>query len=286
LRIGYQKLGLLMLLRGHDGFDAALAASGTRSEWSEYDGGMQIVDALRADELDVGVLGDCPAVFAQAEAVPIVYLAAEPPAPRGAALVVPEGSPAYRVADLRGKRVAVHRAAQAHYLLIRALEEAGMGLDEIDLVFLPPERALRAFRAGTLDAWAIWDPWLSSARLDLHARTLRDATGLFNNSVYYVARRDFAERRPDVAGELLTQLGHLARWVRRDPERAAAQAAPRLGLSSRALAASWERDIGAVRLDAETIAAQQAIADGLLRLRLISRPVSVADAQWPLQLAG
>jgi sulfonate transport system substrate-binding protein len=286
VRIGYQKLGLLMLLRGYTGFEAALAVSGAHSRWSEYDGGLEIVEALRAGDLDVGVLGDCPAVFAQAQDVPIVSLAAEPPAPHGAALIVPEGSPLQQVADLRGRRVAVYRAAQAHYLLLRALEEAGVEPDEVDLVFQPPERALRSFRSGEVDAWAIWDPWLSSARIDFRARVLRDATGLSNNSVYYVARRDFASRHPELARELLAQIENAARWVRSDPEQAAARLAPALGLSSRALAASWQRELGTIPVDDRLLAAQQSIADTLLRLRMISRPVSVAEAQWPLPLAG
>ncbi len=87
IRIGYQKLGLLMLVKAYGAFDAALAARGKSVTWAEYEGGIQIVGALRARELDLGIVGNCPAVFAQAEDVPIVYVAAEPPAPRGAALV-------------------------------------------------------------------------------------------------------------------------------------------------------------------------------------------------------
>src|SRR5205823_3312919 len=80
IRIGYQKLGLLMLVKAYGALDAALAARGQQVRWVEFDGGIQIVEALREDELDMGIVGNCPAVFAQAEDVPIVYIAAEPPA--------------------------------------------------------------------------------------------------------------------------------------------------------------------------------------------------------------
>jgi aliphatic sulfonates family ABC transporter substrate-binding protein len=282
LRIGYQKLGLLMLVKGCGALDAALAARGVKVEWAEYAGGIQLVEALRTERLSAAVLGDCPAVFAQAQDVPIVYLAAEPPAPRGTALVVPERSPLRQVSDLRGKRVAVNRAAQAHYLLLRALEEAGVAADEVEIRFAPPDRALVAFETGEIDAWAIWDPWLSSARLDLRARVLRDSTGLMKNAAYHVARRDFAERRPDLIDELLRHLRLAAEWVKTDPERVGALLAPSLGLSSRALVASLERELTAVPVSAELIAAQQVIADTLLRLQMIERPVTVADAQWSL----
>src|SRR5690606_16439445 len=92
LRIGYQNLGLLMLVKAFGAFDAAVAQRNVEISWHEYAGGIQIVDALERGELDVGAVGDCPAVYAQAQAVPVVYFAAEPPAPRGAALIVPSGS--------------------------------------------------------------------------------------------------------------------------------------------------------------------------------------------------
>src|SRR6478735_8505271 len=286
IRIGYQKLGLLMLVKAYGAFDAALAARGQSVTWVEHDGGIQIVAALRSGKLDMGIVGNCPAVFAQAEEVPIVYVAAEPPAPRGAALLVPERSQVRQVAELRGKRVAVNRAAQAHYLLLKALDEAGVGVGEIEICFEPPERALRAFQAGAVDAWAIWDPWLSSARLDFGARVLRDAAGLLNNSAYYVARREFAERSPDLVEDLLTQLQMAAHWAKKDPSRAADLLAPGLGFSSRALIASLDRELRPVPVSAELISAQQDVADTLLRMQLIPRAVSVLDAQWSLRPTG
>ncbi len=284
-RIGYQKLGLLMLVKGYGAFDAALAARGVHVEWVEYAGGIQLVEALRRHELDAASVGDAPAVVAQAEDVPIVYIAAEPPAPRGTALIVPALSQVQRVSDLRGKRVAVNRAAQAHYLLIKALEEAAVDPSEVDICFAPPEHALREFQLGTIDAWGIWDPWLSSARIDFGGRVLRDATGLMQNSAFYLAHRDFAERRPELINELLRHVQVAAQWVKSDPIRAADMMAPALGLSSRALMASLQRQLRMVPMSAELIAAQQDVADTLLRLHLIPRAVSVADAQWRLERA-
>jgi aliphatic sulfonates family ABC transporter substrate-binding protein len=280
LRIGFQQLGLLMVAKAHGALEASFAQRGVRVEWVEYASGLEIVQALSTNELAAGIVGDCPAIFAQAQAVPIVYLAAEPPAPRGTALVVPNASPVARVQQLRGKRVAVNRAAQAHYLLLRSLEEAGIDEREIDICFASPASAFEAFKRGEVDAWSVWDPWLSTACVELGARVLRDSTGLMPNSAYYLARRDYADQHPELIGELLNQVGQVASWVERDPARAADLMAPRLGMSPRALLASLSRALRAEPLDAHSIAEQQQIADGLLRLRWIQSPVSVIDAQW------
>jgi aliphatic sulfonates family ABC transporter substrate-binding protein len=279
LRIGFQKLGLLMLAKAYGALDAALAARGVTVEWVEYGGGLEIVEAMCRGELVAGVVGEGPAVLAQDRTVPIVYLAAEPPAPRGAGLLVRDAS-LRTVAALRGKRVAVNRGSQAHYLLIRALEEAGLTLADVELAFMTPAQAQLAFARDEVAAWSAWDPWLSMAREELGARVLRDSTGLMNNAVYYVARRDFAEQHGELIAELLQQLEIASSWVKSDPARAADLVAPRLGISPRALLASLARELGAGPLDAASIAAHQEIADRLLQWQLITRPVSVADAQW------
>jgi sigma-54-specific transcriptional regulator len=72
LRVGYQKLGLLMLVKANGALDAALGSRDVSIAWQEYAGGIQIVEALQNGELDLGVVGDCPAVFAQAAQVPVV----------------------------------------------------------------------------------------------------------------------------------------------------------------------------------------------------------------------
>jgi sulfonate transport system substrate-binding protein len=268
-----------MLVKAYGAFDAVLAARGVQVEWTEYAGGIQLVEALRRGELAACVLGDAPAVLAQAQEVPVVYLATEHPAPRGTALIVPGNSRVTNVRELVGKRIAVNRTSQAHYLLLRVLEEAGVDPAQVSIIFEPPERALSAFQRGDIDAWSVWDPGLSSACIDFGARVLRDATGLMPSSAFYVAQREIAELNPELFLELLRHVETAAQWVMRD-ERAADLIAPSLGLSARALRASLARELGTLPLSAEHLAAQQHIADGLLERRLITRPVSVADAQW------
>jgi aliphatic sulfonates family ABC transporter substrate-binding protein len=286
LRIGYQYLGMLSWAKASGALESSLRKRNVRISWQQYEGGIQIVDALGRGELDLGVVGDSPAVYAQSQAVPVVYVAAEPPAPRRVALIVPEGSPVRDVRELRGKRVAVNRVAQAHYLLMLALEEAGLGLDDVEVCFEPPPVAQAAFRTSAIDAWAIWDPWLSSARLDLGARVLRDATGLFESSVYYLAHERFARSASGLLAEILTSLQAAASWVASDPQRAASSVAPEFGFSARAIEASLDHEPLSIGVTPHQVAAQQRIADQCLRLRLIPRPVSVASAQWPQLLAG
>jgi len=253
LRFGYQKLGLLTEPLRLGANEMRLAATDTLVEWIELGSGMQIMESLERDEIDVGIVGEAPPVFAQAAGIPFVYLAADPPAPDAQAIVVRRDSSIRSVADLRGRTIAMSRGSSAVYFVVRALEEAGLGLGDVEMVTLLPSAARSAFARGQIDAWAIWEPVLSVAREELGAITLRDARGLAAHRTFYVARSSYAEEHPSTLELLLRELEALG------------------------TGAQHER---AVPLQREAIVDQQRIADTLHRQRLVARRVEVGDAVW------
>jgi aliphatic sulfonates family ABC transporter substrate-binding protein len=286
LRIGYQKFGVLSLVKLHGALDGALARNGLRIEWREYPAGLPIMDALHVRELELGVVGECPPVFAQADDVPLVYLAAEEAAPEREAILVHENSSVQSVKDLRGKAIALHRGSNVHYLVIRALEEAGVSYDDVTLTFLTPEAARNAFERREVDAWAIWDPMLSSVRYDLGARVLRNGAGLARNVAYYVARREFAETYPNLVSEFLSHVALAASWAKDNAAAVADLLAPELGVPRGVLALAFRNGSSPVPLSTELVLGQQQIADTLHRMQLIPRAIRVAEAQWRPRMAG
>jgi aliphatic sulfonates family ABC transporter substrate-binding protein len=287
LRIGYQKFGVLSLVKLHGALDAALAKSGLQIEWREYAAGLPIMDALRLRELELGVVGECAPVFAQADDVPLVYLAAEEAAPEREAILVHRDSPVETVKDLRGKAIGLHRGSNVHLLVIRALEEAEVAYDDVTLTFLTPEAGRAAFERREIDAFAIWDPMLSSVRYDLGARVLRNGAGLAKNVAYYVARRQFADDYPGVVTEFLSHVALASAWAKDNAAAVADLLAPELGVPRGVLALAFRSGGGRpVPLSTELLLGQQQIADTLHRMQLIPRAIRVAEAQWQPLLAG
>ncbi|TGQ20014.1 ABC transporter substrate-binding protein, partial [Mesorhizobium sp. M00.F.Ca.ET.216.01.1.1] len=92
----------------------------------------------------------------QAGGVDFVYIGNEPPAPRGEAIVVAQDSPINTVAQLRGKKVALNKGSNVHFLLVKALQQAGLAYTDIHPVYLTPADARAAFVQGSVDAWVIW----------------------------------------------------------------------------------------------------------------------------------
>jgi sulfonate transport system substrate-binding protein len=281
VRIGCQKFGLLMLLRARGALDRALARRGVEVEWSEFPGGLQLVDALQAGRLDLGVVGEGPAVFALAARAPLVYLAAEPPAPEGEAIIVHHDSRIRTVAELKGRTVALNKGANVDYLLIRALEEAELRYEDVNVVFLPPSRARAAFENREVDAWAIWNPVLASVRDATRARVLRDAKGLAANTAFYIGTREFADAHSEVVELFLAEVTAVGHWANQNTDGVAELLGPSFDISKRALIAALRRSpFGARPLDADLVASQQAVAEAFLKRRLIPQAISVSEAQW------
>ena len=81
VRVGYQKYGTLVLLKGKGLLEEKLAPQGYTVEWTEFPAGPQLLEALNVGAIDFGTTGEAPAIFAQAAGAPLVYVGYEPPAP-------------------------------------------------------------------------------------------------------------------------------------------------------------------------------------------------------------
>jgi sulfonate transport system substrate-binding protein len=261
--------------------EEALGVRGVDVEWTDHATGMQVIDAIAAGALDVGVVGEAAPVFAQASRAPVVYLAAEPPAPEGEAIVVLEPSQIRSLSDLRGRSLAVSRGANVVYFVARALEEAGLTWGDITVRPLSPIDARAAFVRGEVDAWAIWNPILAALEHSVPMRVLRDARGLASNRAFYVGRQAFADAQPEIIEVFIGQVGAVGRWANDSRELAARLLAPHVGFPQPAIEAALARTpFDARPLDEEAILAQQRIADTFHRLQLIARAVRVKEAVW------
>ena len=279
VRIGFQKYGTLVLLKSKGLLEEKLKPLGYTVEWTEFPAGPQLLEALNVGAIDYGTTGEAPPIFAQAAGAPLVYVGYEPPAPSGEAILVPADSPLKTVADLKGKNVALNKGSNVHYLLVKALEKAGISYSDIKTSFLPPADARAAFEKGAVDAWVIWDPFLAAAEAATGARTLTDGQGIVENHQFYLSSRSFAEAHPDIVNVIYDSLGEVDAWVRSNPGDVAAQFSPALGIPAPILEVAVGRQAYGIKpIDDDVVAKQQKIADTFFELGLIPKGIKIADA--------
>jgi sulfonate transport system substrate-binding protein len=279
LRVGFQKYGKIVLLKGKGTLEKALEPLGYKVTWTEFPAGPQLLEAVNVGAIDIGNTGEAPPIFAQAAGAPLVYVAYEPPAPKGEAILVPKGSPIQSVAELKGKKVALNKGSNVHYLLVKALEKAGVAYADITLVFLTPADARAAFERGAVDAWAIWDPFQAAAETTIGARTLTDGTGIVANHQFYLASEKLVANHDAALKVFLKQLSEVDDWAKADIAAVAEALSPSTGIPVPILQLALARQSYGIRpLDEATIAEQQRIADSFHALGLLPKPVTIASA--------
>ena len=280
LRIGYQKsAATLVLLKGNGTLEKKLAPLGVEVKWVEFAAGPQLLEGLNVGSIDFGYVGETPPIVAQAAGANFVYVGYELPAPSAEAILVPKDSPIKTIADLRGKKIALNKGSNVHYLLVKALEKGGLKYSDVTVNYLTPADARAAFERGAIDAWVIWDPFTSAAEKQTGARVLTNAVGIANNHQFFLAEREFATKRPDVTKVLFDEVSTQGAWVTKNIKEAAAQLSPIQGLPADVLEQSLSHyPQGVHPLDDKVLDAQQKIADTFAELKLIPAPINVKDA--------
>jgi len=279
VHIGFQKYGKLVLLKSKGTLEGKLKEIGYSVAWTEFPSGPPLLEAVNAGAIDFGNTGEAPPIFAQAAGIPFVYVAYEPPAPKGEAILVPKDSTLKSVSDLKGKKVAFNKGANVHYLLVKALEKADVKYSEIQPVFLAPADARAAFERGSVDAWAIWDPFQAAAEAATGARELADGTGIVANTQFYLGSRKFVETNAQALDVVLAQLREVDDWAKSDITAVAAQLSPAIGIAAPVLEVALKRQAYGIKpIDGTAIAEQQKIADTFNSLGLLPKPIKVSDA--------
>jgi len=279
LRIGYQKYGTLTLLKAKGDLEKRLAPWGIAVKWTEFPAGPQLLEGLNVGSIDFGTVGEAPPIFAQAAGADLVYVANQPPAPTAEAIVVPRDSAIRTVADLKGKKVALNKGSNVHYLLVKVLEKAGLKYGDVQTVFLPPADARAAFERGAVEAWVIWDPFLAAAEKQLAARVLADGRGAVANHQFYLAARPYADKNPQVIQAVVQELARLDRWAEGNNKEVAQFLAPQIGLDLAITELAAGRfSYGIQPISAAVAAEQQKIANVFYDLKLIPKPIKIAEA--------
>ncbi|WP_375312776.1 sulfonate ABC transporter substrate-binding protein [Bradyrhizobium sp. A5] len=280
IRIGYQKTGVLVIARQQASLEKHFAPLGIEVKWVEFSSGPPMMEAMNVGSVDYGSVGDSPPVFAQAAGAAIVYAAGQP-ITNGQGILVPKDSPIRAIADLKGKRIGFTKGSSAHNIVVQTLEKAGLTYADITPVYLTPPDAGPAFANGSIEAWAIWDPYFAIGETKQGGRILINSREVTKTNSFYIANRDFAKNHGAILQQIVDVTAVAGKWAEQHR-----------GEVARSLAA-----ITGVPLDIQTVAAdranfvvgpvtddivttQQGVADRFHKLGLIPKPVVVRDIVW------
>ncbi|WP_122817333.1 ABC transporter substrate-binding protein [Nocardioides pantholopis] len=259
---------------------AGLVETEYEIKWQEFTSGPPMLEALNADSIHVGLVGNTPPIFAAAAKGTFKIVAGASYTGQGDAILVPADSPLQSVADLKGKKVAVAEGSSANYHLLAQLEKAGVKYSDIEVQNLQPGDALAAFKSGHLDAWTVWDPYTSQAVVGEGARVLTNGEGVVNGLNFQVASQAALEDEATKAAlsDYLTRITKAQLWSSEHRDEWATVWAKQTGLPKEVtLAAAANRPVTPVPIDQEVVDSEQQMADTFFANGLLPVEVDVAD---------
>jgi len=280
IRVGYQKNGVLVIARQQSTLEKHFKPQGVDVKWVEFSSGPPMMEAMNVGSIDYGAVGDSPPVFAQAAGAAIVYAAGQP-ITNGQGILVPQNSAIKSIADLRGKRIGFTKGSSAHNITVQTLEKAGLTYADVTPVYLTPPDAGPAFANGSIDAWAIWDPYFAIGETKQNGRILVNASEITKTNSFYIANRDFAKNHGSVLQQIIDVTTSTAKWAEQHRDEVAKSLSAVTGIALDIQTIAANRSAFAVGpITEDIIATQQGVADRFFRLGLIPRQIAIRDIVW------
>jgi sulfonate transport system substrate-binding protein len=217
IRIDYATYNPLSLVLKQQGlFEKAFAADGYSIRWVQTQGSNKALEFLNAGAIDFGSTAGAAALIGRINGNPIkaIYVYSQP---EWTALVTRKDSGITKIADLKGKRVAVTRGTDPHIFLIRALQSAGLTDQDVKFVLLQHADGRLALDRGDVDAWAGLDPMMASAELEngdvlFYRNPAANTYGVLN------VREEFAKQHPDLVRKVLSLYEEARLWSLAHPD--------------------------------------------------------------------
>lgn len=198
--------------------EEAFEEEGIEIEWAFSQGSNRALEFLNSNSVDFGSTAGAAALISKTNGSPIknVYIFSKP---EWTALVTDEDSDISQVSDLEGKRVAATIGTDPYIFLLRALHEAGLSEQDVEIINLQHGDGATSLIQGQVDAWAGLDPHM--ARLeDEHEANLFYREPDFNTYGFLNVREAFLEAHPEYVEKVIEVYERARLWIIENPEEA------------------------------------------------------------------
>lgn len=181
--------------------------AGSKVRFEPHLTGPPMVNAMLANKMQVGTMGDMPSLVATTKrSIGDIRLVSVPMYSRGqhcAKILVRKDAPQFKtykeaMSWLNGKPFALHRGTCVNRIIESIINKGGFKPSSI--VYTPIEVIASNFESGKLDAGAMWEPHARRVVELGHARyAATTAPWNEDDANFSLMRQDFIEKHPDAA---------------------------------------------------------------------------------------
>ena len=246
----------------------------TKVSWVLSQGSNRSLEYLNSGGVDFASSASLSAVLARANGSPIksvyVYSRAE-----WTALVVRKDSPLTSVAQLKGKKIAATKGTDPYLFTLRALQQAKLTKDDVELLHLQHPDGRIALEKGDVDAWAGLDPHMAASEIQAGSRLLYRNKDFNSYGVISVTER-YAKEHPEAIKTVLGAYEQARLWSLKNPDELAQLLAKESGLPLDVAKLQLTRtDISSPQLTDKDVTASKAAAPILVSEELVRKGTQV-----------
>jgi ABC-type nitrate/sulfonate/bicarbonate transport system substrate-binding protein len=126
------------------------------------------------------------------------------------------------VEGLKGKKIGVSLGSASEVFWRALVEKLGLDVKDYTVVNVDPPEMLAAIQRGNIDAFVVWEPWLSRTLQAVPGtKIVRDNEGIINPRNFVYINRGWAAQNPDAAVAFMRALVDATQLLRNNPEEAA-----------------------------------------------------------------
>lgn len=133
----------------------------TVSSWPNLTAGPDIIQGFRAGDIDLASNAGIPPIQAEAIGVNARIVAVQVKDNANYVFTTAPGTPIKSVKDFRGKKIGFSQGQAQGVVVLRALKEAGLENDDVELVPLPSTQFVTALQSKQVDVAPLSEPTLT-----------------------------------------------------------------------------------------------------------------------------
>ena len=164
------------------------------------DGVVDSLDKFAAGKLDANAQPWVDSLVHIAQKVPLkTFMVTDHSAGADALMVGPK---IQKLADLKGKKIAMEEVAIMRFMVETALAKAGLSAKDVQIMYMPAGDAAKAFMEGKVDAAAVWNPYVNDIQVSRKGRPLfssKDVPGMMSD-VLVASEKSLKQKRAEYVG--------------------------------------------------------------------------------------
>ena len=225
---------------------------GLNVEISSFTSGREALNSVLGGSADIATTAEAPTTASAMQGQPIAFLARTQYS--DLKTLTRKDSNINELSDLAGKTIGYASGTGSEVYTHVLLSEAGLCPDDVDLRSMRPQEMISALASGALDAFNIWEPHVSNAKVSLGDEVQElDTRGVYSETFNIVTLKPYLDDNPEVVRGFLRALIAAEEWIKANPDDAISLIAEAADMPRETLADTWDDYVYQVVLDDFTL---------------------------------